>query len=119
MINLILEHLSGKFMNDKGKRMLLVTTLYVLIVRSRGESIDLETLNRELGLARDINGINIGTIVYGTIWGCRFEEFCKTAPLDKIFRYVTMRLPHWLNYRESTQYSLDDDLGKLKSILAK
>lgn len=119
MINFILEHLSGRFMNDKGKRMLLLTSLYVLVLHSKGQSADLDKLNKELNLVYDIKSINLATVAYSAIWGCRFEDFCKSAPIEKVFRYVMLRMPRWLNYRDSRDYSLEEDLTKLKSLLVK
>lgn len=120
MINFILEQLSGWYINDKGKRMLLLTSLYVLIMHHHGKELNLEKFNRELKLVHDINGVNlIVEIIYPIIWGDRFKRFVQKAPVEKVIRYVNLRLPKWLDYRESEDYSLESDLRTLKNILPK
>ncbi|QFP93231.1 hypothetical protein [Serratia phage PCH45] len=119
MINFILEQLSGRYINDKGKRMLLLTSLYVLIMHMHGKEPNLEKFNQELKLVHDIKGVNLATLIYPVIWSDRFKHFVQKAPSEKVIRYVSLRLPKWLDYRESDDYSLESDLKTLEGILPK
>lgn len=118
MINFILEQLSGRYINDKGKRMLLLTSLYVLIAYTHGKQLDLEKFNQELNLVHDLEGVKLATVIYPIIWSDRFRVFSQKAPIEKVIRYVSMRMPKWLDYRLSENYSMDDDLKTLKRFLA-
>lgn len=118
MINFILEQLSGRYINDKGKRMLLLTSLYVLIAYTHGKKLDLEKFNQEFALVHDLEGVKLATVIYPIIWGDRFRVFSQKAPVDKVIRYVGLRMPKWLDYRASDNYSLDNDLQTLKRFLA-
>lgn len=119
MINFVLEQLSERYINDKGKRTLLLTSLYLLIMHTRGKDTDLEKLNQELNLVHDLKGVNLATLIYPIIWPERFKYFVDKAPLDKIIRYVVLKLPRWLDYRGSSEFSMEKDLNILKSFLAK
>ena len=117
MINFILEQLSGRYINDKGKRMLLLTSLYVLIAYTHGKQLNLEKFNQELNLVHDIEGVKLATVIYPIIWSDRFRVFSQKAPIEKVIRYVSMRMPKWLDYRSSENYSMADDLKTLKRFL--
>lgn len=117
MINFILEQLSGRYINDKGKRMLLLTSLYVLIAYTHGKQLNLEKFNQELNLVHDLEGVKLATVIYPIIWSDRFRVFSQKAPIEKVIRYVSMRMPKWLDYRSSENYSMADDLKTLKRFL--
>lgn len=119
MINFILEQLSSRYINDKGKRMLLLTSLYVLIAYTHGKKLNLDEFNQELNLVHDIEGVKLATVIYPIIWNDRFKTFTQKAPVEKVIRYVSMRMPKWLDYRTSEKYSMKEDLKLLRHFLAK
>ncbi|WNT47133.1 hypothetical protein SPLA10_PHROGS00072 [Salmonella phage SPLA10] len=121
MINRVLESISKRVMNDKGRRVLLIMSLYALITKAQGKELHLAQLNEELNLVVEHDGCDFPSMscIYDVIWGCRFKEFAAKAPAEKIMRYVTVRLPKWLDYRGSKEYSFDSDIATLTRLLAK
>lgn len=121
MINRVLESISKRVMNDKGRRILLVMSLYVLIAKAQGKEIHFAQLNEELNLVVDPEGTNFPSMscIYDIIWGCRFKELAATSSTEKVMRYVSIRLPKWLDYRASSEFSFDKDIETLTKILAK
>ncbi len=118
MINYILEHISSRYMNDKGKRMLLLTSLYVLIAYTHGKQLNLEKFNQELNLVYDVEGVKLATLIYPVIWNDRFRFFSQRSTVERVIRYVSLRKPRWLDYSGSTDFCLESDLKTLKRFLA-
>lgn len=119
MINFVLEQVSKRVMNDKGRRMMLVVSLYTLIAKAQGKELQLERLNEELRLVIDLEGCHFTTdpLVCNIIWSKQIKKLINTAPVEKIIRHILVKRPKWLDYKHSTQFNFENDMKVLEKHL--
>lgn len=115
MIDYILRSLSDRYLNEKGRRLLFLSSLYVLLCEKNGTEPDVEKFNVVMSV-NNSRSIMLAMMFYQKILGCRFTEFTRNADSKRVLRYSRLAYPRWLSYKRSTDYCFETDVLTLSSI---
>lgn len=115
----LLAALTQRLLNEKGKRMTFITTLYVLLAASRNMEPDLEKLRDEFNPSWDIRALGLPAEVSKTLWTERALERLAQLPLNKVKRYIRFISPCCLRYGlcDKSPYDLDADVERVLGLI--
>lgn len=119
MKKMIVDSICQKLLTDKGRRMLLVSSLYLILTDAQRQEPDLVKFNAELGFLQDYRGFLIGTII-ARHWKkthCIDPVKYNSIPKERLNRYLVLLIPSWLRYTGDDKYNLEDDVSKVVNLV--
>lgn len=117
MIRLLFCLIGRKYLNDKGRRMLVLGSLYSIIRKKDCASTTMEELNERMHIATDSRGLMLAAILPEILWSKSKRERLASLPPDRVARYYAQLLPTWLKYdHQGNNFNFEKDLQRVTDL---
>ncbi|ATA65410.1 hypothetical protein 2050HW_00075 [Serratia phage vB_SmaM_ 2050HW] len=117
MIKLLFCLIGRKYLNDKGRRMLVLGSLYAILRKKKSVTTSMEELNEKMNIAIDCRGLQLAAILPEILWDKRKRERLESLPPERLVRYYSQLLPTWLKYdHQGNNFNFENDLQRVTDL---